>query len=144
MNKFVSALLISSLFIALLLIRAFEKDLFYDPLLNYFEGDYKTLPIPEMNNLKLYLNVFYRFLLNSGVSIGILWFVFKDREIIKLSSILYAAVFIILFSVFLILISTANSETNPWALFYVRRFLIHPVLLLLLLPAFYFQKKKIS
>lgn len=144
MNKILSVFLIGLLFIALLLIRAYEKSLFYDPLLRYFEGDYKSLPIPEMENIKLYLNVFYRFLLNTAVSIGIIWLIFKDKEVLKLSLILFAAVFIILFSVFLIIISTANAETSPWALFYVRRFLIHPILLLLLLPAFYFQKKKIS
>lgn len=144
MNKILSFFFIALFFLALLLIRAFEKNLFYDPLLNYFLGDYKSLPIPEMDNLKLYLHVFYRFLLNSAVSLGILWFVFKNKEVLKLSAILYAVVFIILFSVFVIIISTANSETSPWGLFYVRRFLIHPVLLLLLLPAFYFQKKKIS
>ena len=143
MNKFISLSLAGLLILLLLLVRAFEESLFYDPLLNYFKGDYKNLPIPQMENAKLYLNVVFRFAINSLISLGILWFIFRDKDIVKLSTLLFVIVFLLLFFAFVFIIQTATTSTDPWALFYVRRFLIQPLLLLLLLPAFYFQKQKI-
>lgn len=143
MTKFMSFFPAVLLIILLLLIRAFEDVLFYDPLLDYFKRDYKNLPIPQMDNLKLYLNIIFRFSMNSLISLGILRFIFKDKDILRLSAFLYIILFLLLFLTFVFIIETATTSTDPWALFYIRRFLIQPLLLLLLLPAFYFQKHKI-
>lgn len=126
----------------LVLIRAFEDSLFYDPLLHFFEKDYKSLPLPPMDNFALQTGIALRFLLNTLVSLAILWLVFKDREIIKLSLILYSLLFAILFLVFSFIIFTSEAQQGHFVLFYVRRFLIQPLFLLILLPAFYFQKFK--
>lgn len=126
----------------LLLIRAFEDTLFYDPLLDYFKGDYKTMPLPEMDMLRLQLGVFFRFLLNTIISILIIWIVFWDKEILKLSLVLYGLLFVVLFAALSVIIYTADGGSNQFLLFYVRRFLIQPLFLLILLPAFYFQKYK--
>jgi len=144
MNRFINSILIVIFAFLLILIRYFESTLFYDPLLEYFKGDYKKLSIPEMDLWKLHLHVGVRYLLNSVISLAIIGLVFKDREILKLSGIIYLALFVLLLIPFSIILITATSETDPWALFYIRRFLIHPVFLLLLLPAFYFHKKNIN
>ncbi|MDN3724501.1 exosortase F system-associated protein [Aequorivita sp. SDUM287046] len=123
-------------------IRAFESDLFYDPLLDFFKMDYKFLPLPVMDQFKLFLGVAIRFLLNTFISLIIIWLVFGEKEIVKLSVFLYVVLFIILFSFFCFLIITSEGTTEHFILFYVRRFLIQPLFLLLLLPAFYFQKYK--
>lgn len=135
---------IAILCILLLLVRAYEEMLFYDPLLEYFKIDYKTMPLPEMDFLLLQGNIFLRYMLNSALSLMIVWVVFRDREITKLSLILYAALFVMLFSAFNIIIYTSDSSSDQFVLFYVRRFLIQPLFLLILLPAFYFQKTKIK
>jgi len=144
MNRLIRIFLILILAFLLILIRYFESALFYDPLLEYFKGDYKKLPIPEMDLWKLHLHVAVRYLLNSVFSLAIIWVVFKNREILKLSGFIYLVLFVVLLIPFSIILITATSETDPWALFYIRRFLIHPVFLLLLLPAFYFHKKNIN
>jgi exosortase F-associated protein len=54
---------------------------------------------------------------------------------------LYLLFFIILVIAF-IFILFYNGETNKMGLFYVRRFIIQPLFLLLFLPAFYYQKQK--
>src|SRR5690625_4343948 len=136
MNRFINSILIVIFAFLLILIRYFESTLFYDPLLEYFKGDYKKLSIPEMDLWKLHLHVGVRYLLNSVFSLAIIWLVFKDREILKLSGIIYLALFVVLLIPFSIILITATPETDPWALFYIRRFLIHPVFLLLVLPAF--------
>ncbi len=135
-------LAIATFCVLLILIRAYEEVLFYDPLLAYFKIDYKNLPLPQMDNLQLQLGVLFRFVLNTITSLAILWMVFKDSDIIKLSLVLYIALFIVLFAVFSFIVYTSEGVTDQFLLFYVRRFLIQPLFLLILLPAFYFQKYK--
>ena len=126
----------------MILVRAFENKLFYDPLLQYFKGDYNSLPLPEMDIFALQLGVVFRFVLNTSFSLGILWLIFSDVEILKVSVMLYGLLFILLFIAFSIIVYTSGEGSNYMMLFYVRRFLIQPLFLLILLPAFYFQKQK--
>ena len=142
MNKVLKVLGIFALAALLVLIRTFEDTLFYDPLLHFFEMDYKSMPLPEMDTFALQTGIALRFLLNTIISLAILWLVFQDRGIIKLSLILYSFLFAVLFMAFSFIIFTSEESSGHFVLFYVRRFLIQPLFLLILLPAFYFQKYK--
>lgn len=126
----------------LVLIRAYEDTLFYDPLLDFFKMDYKSKTLPEIDTFALQTGIVLRFLLNTLISFAILWLVFKDRDVIKLSAILYFLLFAILFMAFSLIIFTSEGTQGHLILFYIRRFLIQPLFLLILLPAFYFQKYK--
>ena len=131
---------ISALVSLLMLVRAFESQLFYDPFLHYFEGDYMKLPLPEFNFGLLFLGLLFRFSLNAILSLGILYFLFKDKEMISFTSILYVFLFVILVIVFFLVIYLFENQQNL-LLFYVRRFLIQPLFVVVFIPAFYFQKK---
>lgn len=128
------------LIILLVLIRAYEDSLFYDPFLNYFKMDYYNLPLPEIDNLQLFFGLFFRYFLNSSISLAIIYVLFKDVEAVKFASILYLIFFVILVIIFFFVLFYIG-ETNKMALFYVRRFIIQPIFLLLFLPAFYYQKQ---
>ncbi|MCG2431143.1 exosortase F system-associated membrane protein [Aequorivita xiaoshiensis] len=140
MSKFIRILLALTLTIILVLVRAFEDTLFYDPLLNFFKSDYKTAPLPDMDVYLMYGNTAFRFILNSVVSLGIISLLFKNREVIKISLFLYAILFVVLMIAFSLIIYTSDGTSSHFVLFYVRRFLIQPLFLLILLPAFYFHK----
>nr|WP_254423284.1 exosortase F system-associated protein [Flavobacterium sp. A45] len=128
------------LFVTLLVfVRAFEKQLFYDPFLVYFEGDYMELPLPEFDNLKLFFGLTFRFFLNALFSLGILYFIFKDKEMISFVSILYLFLFVILIAAFFCMLHFFKNQENL-LLFYVRRFLIQPLFVIVFIPAFYYQK----
>ena len=127
--------------LALVLIRAYEDSLFYDPFLDYFKSDYYNLPIPEINNLQLIFGLFFRYFLNTALSLAIIYVLFKDLDAVKFASILYCIFFVMLLAAFFFIFLN-NGETNKMGLFYVRRFLIQPIFLLLFLPAFYYQKQK--
>jgi exosortase F-associated protein len=133
-----------SLFVCLLLllvaIRAFEKNLFYDPFLNYFQMEYAHLPYPVMNGFKLFLNLILRYFLNTILSIGLLWLLFKDKDIVKFASILYAFFGVVLMIAFFLVLLYLD-QNNSMLLFYIRRFIIQPLFLLLFIPAFYYQNK---
>lgn len=132
--------IIMLLVLFLVLIRAFENSLFYDPFLNYFKTDYTNLPLPEIDTIPLFFGLFLRYFLNTILSIAIIYMVFKDFGLIKFASVLYLIFFIILVIAFFSVLSF-HGEENKMTLFYIRRFLIQPIFLLLFIPAFFYQKQ---
>jgi exosortase F-associated protein len=124
----------------LALIRANEDILFYDPFLNYFKTDYHNLPLPKIQNVPLFFGLVFRYFLNTVLSLAMIYVLFKDIEAVKFASILYLVFFAVLVAVFFFVFSFFG-EANKMTLFYIRRFLIQPIFLLLFLPAFYYQKQ---
>lgn len=129
------------LIVFLVLIRAYEDSLFYDPFLDYFKSQYYNLPLPKIDNLQLILGFFFRYFLNTALSLALIYIMFKDIDAVKFASVLYFIFFVILLAAFFFILLN-NGETHKMALFYIRRFLIQPIFLLLFLPAFYYQKQK--
>lgn len=128
------------LIILLIAIRTFEDSIFYDPFLDYFKLNYNNLPLPKVDVIKLFFSLGFRFYLNSIISLGLLRLIFNDAKIIKFSIFLYSIFGIILMvSFFFVLLKF--GETNKMNLFYIRRFIIQPIFILLFIPAFYYQKK---
>jgi exosortase F-associated protein len=124
----------------LVLIRAFENQLFYDPFLEYFKRDYAISPLPAYNPEKLFLGLLFRYALNSMLSLGIIYVLFKEADMVKFTAVLYVFFFLILIAAFFAVIYFYR-EHNNFLLFYVRRFLIQPIFVLLFVPAFYYQKQ---
>ncbi len=143
MKKIVTYSVIGFLFLLLVAVRAFEGMLFYDPFLEFFKNDYLLAKIPDYDGMKLFWSHLFRYTVNTLLSLAILYVAFKDRQIVVLSSILYGFVFVILIVAYFYLIKHDLKE-DYLLTFYVRRFLIQPILLLVLLPAFYYQKKQQS
>jgi len=128
------------LLVVLVLVRVFQEQLFYDPLLPFFQSSKKVLP--DYNAVKLFLGLAFRYFLNSAISLGILWVAFKDKAVVKLSAILFFVFFMVLTLALYVMLNT--KEPSLLAVFYVRRFLIQPLFLILFLPAFYYQKYMIQ
>ncbi len=139
MTKIIQGIGILILFLSFVLIRAFASKLFYDPFITYFKNDYLHKAIPEFNSVKLVLNILYRYLLNFFLSMGIIYLLFQ-KQYLKFSIWFYTIAFVILIILFFIIIQFIESYTYL-PLFYIRRFLIHPIFVLLLIPAFYYQKQ---
>ncbi|MFH6933707.1 exosortase F system-associated protein [Flavobacterium sp. YO12] len=133
-SKILAAVVIVICFV---LIRAFETSLFYDPFLQYFESDFSSAPLPDVDAFKLFYNLLFRFALNTVLSLVLIYILFKDLEILKFTTYLYLFFFLMLFSMFFITIE--YFQDCSWVLFYVRRFIIQPLLVLLFIPAFYYQ-----
>lgn len=141
MNKPLKYILLLIGFCLLILIRFFEHDLFYDPYLKFFENDYLYIDNPRREVFKVTLFTALRYFLNTLISIGILYVVFKDKSIIKFSGLVYAVSFIILLTLYLYFVTNPKQE-DYYLFFNLRRFLIQPLILMLLLPAFYYHKLK--
>ncbi|WP_303318523.1 exosortase F system-associated protein [Flavivirga abyssicola] len=141
MPKFVKYILLFLLFGLLVLIRVYEGELFYDPYLTFFKNDYLYVDSPRREVLKLVSFTTLRYLLNSVISLGVLYVFFKDKSIIKFSTIVYLLAYVILILIYLYFVINPKQE-DYYLFFNVRRFLIQPIILLLLLPAFYYHKLK--
>ncbi|SDZ94729.1 exosortase F-associated protein [Flavobacterium gillisiae] len=120
-------------------IRAYEDQLFYDPFLNYFKSDFNALPLPSYNPFHLLMGLLFRYGLNTILSLGLIYVLFRDSTMIKFASFLYAFFFVFFVSLFYTIIYFYGAN-NDMVLFYVRRFLIQPIFVILFIPAFYYQK----
>ena len=138
MKKIYKYIGIAFLFFLLILVRAFSTKMFYDPMSSYFEDEYLYISPEGVVYWKLFLNMFIRFFINTGISIGIIWLVFKRIEFVKFSAVFYGVAFIILSTIFYFLLKDDFSSGHLFP-FYIRRFIIHPLILLVLLPALYYQ-----
>lgn len=124
----------------LVLVRVFQDELFYDPFITFFKTDYHFNTLPEYDLTRLLSYLVLRYAVNYVLSIGIIYTLFQNMQFIRLVSLLYLGAFLILLVIFLILL--LNLNYNWFYLFFnVRRFLIHPVLLILFTAAFYSYKK---
>ena len=139
MTKFYKYLLVAFLFILLALIRWFENELFYDPYLLFFHNDYLYMDSPRQEVFKLVINTSFRYLLNTILSLVILYVFFKEKSLIKFSSVIYLVSYIFLIVCYLYFVLDPKQE-NYYIFFNLRRFLIQPIILLLLFPAFYYNK----
>ncbi|MEZ7820802.1 MAG: exosortase F system-associated protein [Patescibacteria group bacterium] len=139
MNRFLKIILLLLLISLLFLIRAFSAELFYDPLIEYFKNDYLYTKMPLINIWHLVIDMLCRYLLNSLTTLAIIWLLFNRKDYLKFTGFFLMAAFVILIVVFALLLRN-QFETGYLLPFYIRRFIIHPLFLLILLPAFYFQK----
>lgn len=138
--KILDTFLIGLCVLALAFIRFFEEALFYDPFLTYFKNDYLNLPFPDFNGIGLFFSLLFRYVLNASLSLAIIYFLFKDVSITKFASVLYLLLFFILIGMFFGIVLFFDENSN-FILFYVRRFIVQPLFLVLFVPAFYIQKK---
>ena len=139
MDKLFKILSILLLVVVLVLIRVFENTLFYDPFIYYFKNYSSGIILPEFETSKLLIHVFYRYVLNAIISFLILYVAFKNSSILKFSLLFYSISFTVLIISFTFLVSNITADSTM-LFFYVRRFLIQPLFILLLLPAFYYQQ----
>lgn len=143
MNKWIKYVLAAGLIFCLILVRRFETELFYDPFLAYFKGDFYNAVFPEYDLAKISLNIIFRYVLNALISLGIIWFLFGNRHYVKFSAIVMMAFLIIMLPIYIYFIESEFGLGKNMG-FYIRRFLIQPMLLLILIPAFFYQNQKLK
>lgn len=135
-NRFI---LIVVAFLLLIGFRGLAQQWFYDPLFNYFKNDYLTSPVPDIVIPTYFLNIFFRYLINSVISLAIIYLVFMKWSVVSFCIRFYILAFI-LFGLAVFILIYFQINTHYLLLFYLRRFLIHPIFILVLIPAFYIYK----
>lgn len=116
-------------------VRYFETVLFYDPLKSFFNGAYQTQGLPQLDLSKWVFGLIGRYCLNTLLSLALLKIIFKTPSVIQFSAMVYGLLLILL--LIGVLLSVHYYHPGDYrVLFYLRRFLIHPMLVLLLIPSF--------
>lgn len=120
-------------------VRFMEDKIFYDPFLNYFHEANKQLAPPEFIWGRLVMSYIFRFLLNLFFSAIVVHSIFKDTSYTAQAAVMMLIVFAVAFPLYLYCIYT-KFETGYLFSFYMRRFVIQPLILLLIIPIFYYRK----
>lgn len=126
--------------LGLISVRFLEDKIFYDPFLNFFRGDYKVAQIPEFETFKLIISHIFRFLLNLGFSAMVVHFIFLNKKWTLQAIALMTIAFLFFFPIYLWCLFS-KMEIGYLFTFSVRRFIIQPIILLLIIPIFYYRKK---
>jgi len=139
--KLLLRILLFFLFLAGLIgVRGIEDWAFYDPFLQYFKNE-GVAAYPEFEYGKLIFSHILRYLLNVLFSCGIVYALFLNKKWVKQTAVIMLLAFVIIFPLYLWSIGT-HMKIGDLLTFYLRRFVIQPVLLLLIIPIFYFQYRK--
>ena len=126
--------------ILLILIRKAETHLFYDPLLSFFkQSDFNHQNVPDFNTFRLFLSLKFRFGLNAILTLVIIQLWFSDKKITQVSCYILIIAFAFFSLLYLASLST-NFGLGYMPTFYIRRILIQPIILLLLIPAIYYYR----
>jgi exosortase F-associated protein len=130
--------------LGLVAVRVMGTRLFYDPLIPFFhQGDYHLQDLPEIVYWKFLGSLFFRFSVNTFFTLIIVNTVFKKVDLLKLTALIFGLTFMLLAPILLILVWKGGAE-NYQFLFYTRRILIHPVLTLILIPAYIYHQRNLK
>lgn len=138
--KILSWFLVIAGVLGLISVRLLEDRLFYDPFLNYFHEANKNFIFPQFEWGKLIIGHLFRFVLNLFFSCLIIHFLFKNKEWTLQGALLITIIFAITFPIYLYCIYD-RFDIGYLFSFYMRRFVIQPLILLLIVPMFYYRKQ---
>lgn len=117
---------------------------FYDPLIAFFKSaDYHSQMLPEISMPKFIGSMALRYAVNTILTLLLIYVTFQKIELVRVSVFIYILVFLLLMPALIALIYFASGDEFIY-LFYVRRILIHPVLTLILLPAFLYHERQLK
>lgn len=138
--KILSWIIVIAGILGLISVRFLEDKIFYDPFLEFFKGDYKVAKIPDFIWGKLIWSHIFRFLLNLIFSVIVVHFLFRNKTW-TLQAILLIIIAFVLFLPIYLWCLYSKMEVGYLFTFSVRRFVIQPIILLLIIPIFYYRKK---
>ncbi|MDR6922951.1 exosortase F system-associated membrane protein [Chryseobacterium sp. 2987] len=121
-------------------VRLLEGQIFYDPFLDYFHEANKNIEFPHFEWGKLIISHLFRFLLNLLFSCLIIQCLFKKRDWTIQGALLIAIIFVITLPIYLYCIYDRFGIGYLFS-FYMRRFVIQPLTLLLIVPVFYYRRQ---
>ncbi len=137
MKKLLRILLLLLSVLGLVGIRVLEDNIFYDPFLAFFQGNYKSGTPPVFNGSSLIASHILRFGLNLLFSAGVIYGLFGSLKKLWQTVFLMGIVFALIFPLYYF--SIANEmKLGTLYTFYLRRFVIQPLILLLIIPVFYY------
>ena len=141
--KILSWLIVFFAVFGLIGVRILEDQIFYDPFINYFHIANTHAHFPDFEWFKVIINYVLRFGFNLILSAIIIHFIFKNKDWTVQAVILMLIIFAITLPIYLYCIDN-KFEIGYLFSFYIRRFVIQPLILLMIIPLFYYRKQLLS
>jgi exosortase F-associated protein len=110
----------------------------YDPFAQFFQPDL-PLPMPEYDVWRLFWSINLRFLGNASLSLLLIYSLFKRSDWLKIALILLLLQHVLCLAAYLYF-AHHHFQIGLHPSYYVRRFLLQPLMLLVLLAIFYYQQ----
>lgn len=139
-NKYLRFGIAAIFLLGLIAVRMYESKLFYDPILAYFRTA-NPMDFPKIDETKLYIHILFRYMINLLLKVLIVKMVFWNKSYVKFTILVGIVFFILLLPLYVYQLKN-NFVWEKTIFFYTRRFLIQPMLLLILIPCFYYQEIK--
>ena len=128
--------------LGLICVYLFQDQLFNDPF-NNFIYDPVADNYPEFNAFQYVLLKILRFILNDGFAIMIIYGLFGPGKYVRFAAYIFLFGFFVPLPLYLIL-NLGFYESSYSYLNHLHRIVLNPVLMMLLIPAFYAQKLRVS
>jgi exosortase F-associated protein len=140
--KVISILSITSGAAALALVYILQRDLFYSGFLDSGAG---TVKVEGFDAKKFAAGKLLRFLINDTGSLLIIFGLFRRKDFMRFGFRLFLVELLILLPAYLVMVTYAYESTR-FFLQHLHRLVVNPVLMMLLIPAFYYQlhREKLS
>lgn len=138
--KILSWLFVIAGIFGLIGVRVMEDKIFYDPFLGYFHEANKNISFPAFEWGKLIGSHLFRFILNLIFSCLIIQGLFNKKQWTLQGALMMVIIFAIAFPIYLFCIHN-TFEIGYLFSFYMRRFVIQPLIILLIVPMFYYRKQ---
>jgi len=125
--------------IVLLLVYVLQRFNYYQFLLNVFGVDVAPHPYTTFS-----VNRIIRMILNDSACLVLIWVLFSERKYLRLAGYIFIFELVILLPLYLWVKLTleGDSEISSPLLSQVHRLIVNPMLMLLLMVAFFYQKRK--
>lgn len=124
--------------LGLVLVYVFQLQLFYDPF-QAFQPDGEFISAPQVDVIPYITAKVVRYMLNDGFALLIIWGLFGNKRYMRFAVIIFLIGLFVLLPLYLVM--SLNFYASAYAfLNHLHRLVLNPVLMMLLIPAFYYQK----
>jgi exosortase F-associated protein len=122
----------------LVLVYIFQMQIFYDPYQNFTLNNV-TANVPELEVMHYILSKIFRYALNDGFALLIIWGLFANKKYMRFAVLIFLIGLFLLLPLYLVLSITFYPNSFTF-LNHLHRIVLNPVLMMLLIPAFYYQQ----
>jgi exosortase F-associated protein len=125
--------------VGLILVYVFQLQLFYDPFQVIIPNNVADLNL-EINTSAYILSKVLRYILNDGFALLLIWGLFGNKRYMRFAMLVFLFGLVVLLPLYLVL--TLHYYASAYAfLNHLHRLVLNPVLMMLLIPAFYYQRR---
>jgi exosortase F-associated protein len=124
--------------VGLIVVYVFQRQLFFDPFQDFMYNPQQP-QYPDFDETSYIISKIIRYALNDGFALLIIWGLFQNKTYMRFAMLVFAIGLFILLPLYLFLVLNHYQSTYTF-LNHLHRLVLNPVIMMLLIPAFYYQQ----